>query len=229
MWTLINAFAGGAWSLLRAIPLGAYAWLLVLALAVWAQVAALSHARAAGAAAVRAELQPQLSEARKQLAAAHQFAADAQGQALALDAGLQQCIGTRTQFALVTSAVINQREQQRVAAVAALTTTREELHRAYASAADGCAGQPVPVAVVGVLDAAAFGPGNSYTYAVGQCSGAATGAGAGRADSAHACPATAGAYTAYADLSTWIAEGWAPALAACNADKSAIAALRVEP
>lgn len=222
MWTLIKAAAGGAWSLLRAVPAGVYAALLVMGLLVYVHRADLAEARAQADAAARAELAPQL-------VAQQRAAADAQGQVLALDAGLQQCIGARYQFGLITSAVLTQREQQRATAIAVLTTTRQELANAYSQSADGCAGQPVPAVVVGVLDAAAFGPGQAHTYAVDYGPGAAAGAGAGFADSAHAGAGQAGAYTAYADLSAWIAEGWAPALQACNADKAAIAALRPQP
>ena len=56
----------------------------------------------------------------------------------------------------ITSAVLAQREQQRAAAVRALTLTRKELANAYASSNDRCAAEPVPADVVRVLDLAAY-------------------------------------------------------------------------
>lgn len=231
MWTEIGlalkAGASGLWSILRALPWQVYAAVAVL-LGCWALHA---HGVNAGDRAARAELAPLLAQAHADAATRLQQAADAEGRAAALEAGLSGCIGARATMDTITSAVLTQREQQRAAAVRALNTTRKELANAYAaSSADACAAQPVPAAVVGVLDFAAFGQAGADTYAVDQDPGAGVYPGAFDADRAYTGAAAPGAYfTAYEDLAAWIAYGWAPALQACNADKASIAGLRAEP
>lgn len=226
MWTAIGlalkAFASGVWALLRALPCWVYALLLAIALQVWA----LAAVRSAGDAAARRELAPLLMQAHADAATRYMQAADAEGRALALDAGLQQCIGARVAMDAITSAVLTQREQQRAAAVRALTLTRKELANAYASSNDRCAAEPVPADVVRVLDLAAFGQAGAHTYPVSGDPGAGLYLGAFDADRTYRDTAPPSAYSAYSDLSAWIAYGWAPALQACNADKASIASLR---
>lgn len=226
LWLALRAAAGGLWSVLRALPWQVYAVVAVL-LAGWALH---EHGVNAGDRAARAELAPVLAQAREDAATRLQQAADAEGRAAALEAGLSRCVGARVAMDTITSAVLAQREQQRAAAVRTLNTTRKELANAYAAHADACAAQPVPAAVVGVLDFAAFGEAGAHTYPADRDSGAGVYPGAFDADRAYAYPAAPGAYfTAYEDLAAWIAYGWAPALQACNADKASIAKLRSEP
>lgn len=221
--TALRTLLGGAWSILRAIPWQVY----VLALLAAAQILALSRARDHGDRAARAALAPLLAQAHADAATRLQQAADAEGRALALDAGLQQCIGTRTTMATLTSAVLAERERARAQAVRTLNTTRQELAHAYDSTADRCADQPVPDAVLRVLDLAAFGQAQPDTHADHQHAGPAAGAGTTGADRADADPSPA--RTRYRELASWIADGWAPSLHSCNADKASIRALEPTP
>jgi hypothetical protein len=231
MWTFLKA----VWAIAKGVPL--WVWLVVAA-ALWARNwhnDAVDAAYAAGDNAARRELSVPLMKAHaaaaRNLADMSQYytqASIAEGKALEFERGLNRCIGARVQMDVITSAVLRGREQQRVAAVTALTQTRKELSDAYASASDRCAAEPVPQSVVRLLDIAAFGA----EARAGSADAASGNPGAGvhtrtyRADQADA--GTGQAYTANADLALWIIEGWAPALQACNDDKAAIANLRAE-
>lgn len=182
MWLIAKALLGDAWSFLRAMPWQVYAVLAVALLQVWA----LSAARSAGDRAARAELAPLLMQAHADAAVRLQQAADAEGKASALDAGLQACIGERNNMATITSAVLAQRTRAAAQAQRDLNATRQELSNAYSLAADACAAQPVPARVLSVLDAAARAAGPD-TDADDQRTGAAVRAGSGRAHGADAC------------------------------------------
>lgn len=237
MWVIAKALLGGAWSFMRALPW----WLYVAAIVLFAgwrwHVGAVDAAYAAGDNAARRELSVPLMQAHAaaarnlaDMATYYTQASAAEGRALVLDDGLKRCIGTRTSMDFLTSAVLRGREQQRLAAVAALTATQRELSDAYASTADQCADQPVPDAVIRVLDAAAFGApapaGAGSADAGGGDTGAAVRARTISADGSD--PSAPEARTAYRDLPDWIAAGWAAALSSCNADKAAIANLHDE-
>lgn len=231
MWTAITlalkAAASGAWSILRALPW----WLYLLVLAIALQLWALAAAHSAGDRTARAELAPVLMQAHADVATRLQQAADAEGRALAYKDGLNSCIGARASVDLLTGAVLAQREKARAAAVVARITIRQELDNVYETIADRCANYPVPAAVLRVLDTAAFGKPLGVTNPGGGDTSTTVHAGARDAYAGDANPSPAGAAysTTYGSLSVWIADGWAPALQACNADKSAIAALRNEP
>lgn len=245
MWAaaglVLKALASGAWKVLRALPWWLYvAAVVLLAGYRWHANAVTSAAHSAGLAAyaegdqsARRELAILLAQAHasaaEQMARAETYytqASNAEGKARALEAGLNRCIGTRTAMDVITSAVLRGREQQRAAAVVALTATQRELSDAYASTADRCADQPVPAAVIRVLDAAAFGaPGATGTDAGGGDPGAEVRARTVSADGSD--PGAAEAGTTYRDLPDWII-GWAGALSACNADKVSISNLRTD-
>ena len=228
-------FLRGAWALAKGVPL--WIWLGAAA-ALWAwswHDDAVDAAYAAGDSAARRELSVPLMQAHAaaarnlaDMSAYYTQASLAEGRAQGFERGLNRCIGARVQMDVITSAVLRGREQQRAAAVAALTQSREELSRAYASASDRCAAEPVPQSVVRLLDIAAFGA--EARAAGADASGGDPGTGFhARTFLAYGADAgTAPAYTANADLALWIIEGWAPALDACNADKAAIANLRIE-
>lgn len=233
MRTILRALLGGAWTVLRAIPLQVY---VAAAVALWAwhwHASAVADARAqgytAGDTAARQALAVPLMRAHAAAAVRYTQAADAEGRAKAFEQGLNRCIGTRAAMDTLTRAILGERERARAQVERTLTSTRLELAHAYELSADRCADQPVPGAVVRLLDLAAFGQASADANAIGAGASAAAGASAGRTDDANPGAGTAGAYTAYADLARWIAEGWAPALDACNADKAAIRALRTRP
>jgi hypothetical protein len=232
MWTFLKAL----WAIARGVPL--WVWLVVAA-ALWARNwhnDAVDAAYAAGDNAARRELSVPLMKAHaaaaRNLADMSQYytqASIAEGRAVEFERGLNRCIGARVQMDVITSAVLRGREQQRAAAVSALNQTRQELSDAYAAASDRCADQPVPDAVVRLLDIAAFG---AEAGAAGN-DGAHRDPGAGlhartyRADETDAGTGPTG--TTYRDLPDWIVTGWAPALDACNKDKASIANLKATP
>jgi hypothetical protein len=189
MWTAIGlalkAAAGGIWSALRALPWQLYAVAAVL-LAGWALNA---HGVNAGDRAARAELAPLLAQAHADAATRLQQAADALGEAQAARAGLDACIAARDNMATITGAVLGQRTRAAAQAQRELAATRQELSHAYSQSPDGCAGQPVPAGVLGVLDDAAARAAGSDAHADRERAGPAVRAGAGRADDADACAA----------------------------------------
>lgn len=243
MWAAIGLackfVASGAWRVMRSMPWWFYALAVVAIVSARWHVGEVREARAAGYAAGDADARRKLAvplmqahaDAARNLAdmsAYYTQASQAEGRALEFERGLNRCIGTRTSMDLLTSAVLRGREQQRVAAVAALTATQRELSDAYATTADRCADQPVPDPVIRVLDAAAFGPasGTSGADSGSRDTGPAVRARTVIVDGSDAGTGPTG--TTYRDLAGWVAEGWAPALDACNADKAAIANLRIE-
>lgn len=228
---MITAFFRVARALLRALPWWLYVAAIVLFVGWRWHDNAVDNARADGDNAARRELAVPLMQAHalaaQHLAIASMYytqASQAEGRALALEDGLNRCVGARVQMDAITSAVLRGREQQRAAAVAALTATQMELSHAYASASDRCADQPVPDAVVRVLDVAAFGaPSAPGADAGDRDSGAAVHASTVLVDGSDA--GTGPTHTTYRDLADWIASGWAAALSSCNADKASIAGL----
>jgi hypothetical protein len=232
MWAIAKALFGGAWAFLRMLPW----WLYLAAVVVFVgwrwHSGAVDAAYAEGGTAARQELSIPLMQAHA-LAAEHlaiasvyyQQASDAEGRALAFERGLNRCIGTRVAMDTITSAVLRMREQQRAAAVQQLSHTQQELSHAYDASADRCADQPVPAAVVRVLDAAAFGaPSATGPNADSGRAGAAVRAHSVVVDGSD--PESVATGTTYRDLAGWIAEGWAGALRSCNSDKAGIASLR---
>lgn len=231
MWLIAKALLGGVWSILRSLPWWLYVAAVVLLLGWTWHAGEVRTAKAAGDSAARRELAVPLMQAHalaaEQMARAETYytqAGQAEGRALEFERGLNRCIGARTSMDVITSAVLRGREQQRAAAVLALTATQQELSDAYAQTADRCADQPVPDAVVRVLDTAAFGAPGSAGPAAGRGDpGSAVRARTVSADGSD--PASPEAGTTYRDLPDWIV-GWAGALTSCNADKAGYAALR---
>lgn len=234
LWLIVRTFFGGVFS--NALKLAAKVpwkvWLVVaIVVAAWFwHASAVRAARAAGEATGRAAVQVLLDKAnddvvaaRAELLDAWTAAADADGRDIAHAAALDRCIGTRAYMDTITRATLAHRESQRAAAVLALSAARQELDHAYATANDRCADQPVPDAVVRLLDVAAFGPPGPDAHADGRGEGAAAGARVVSVDGTD--PDSPAARTTYRDLAGWIGSGWAPALNSCNADKAAISEL----
>jgi hypothetical protein len=231
LWLIVRAFFGGVFkqglALLAKVPWKVWV-VLAIVVAAWLWHASEVRAtRAAGEAAGRAAVQVLLDkanndvvDARAELLDAWTAAADAEGRDIAHAAALDRCIGTRQLMDTITRATLAHRESQRAAAVLALSAARQELDHAYATANDRCADQPVPDAVVRLLDVAAFGPPGPDAHADGRSAGAAAGARVVAVDGTD--PDSAEARTTYRDLAGWIGSGWAPALSSCNADKAAI-------
>ncbi|MCQ4165130.1 hypothetical protein [Tahibacter harae] len=223
MGAMLGSLLGGTWRLLRAVPLPVY---LAAAVALWAwhwHAGAVADARAAGDISARQALSVSLMQAHAAAAVRYTQAADAEGRAQAFEQGLNRCIGTRTAMDTLTQAILGERERARAQAERALTSTQQELAHAYELSADRCADQPVPAAVIRVLDVAAFGQAGADANPVRAGAGAAVRARTVSADGTD--PDSSSAGTTYRDLAGWIGVGWAPALHSCNADKSGLADL----
>lgn len=184
--TFILGLLGGLWRIARALPWWLYAVAIVLFLAWRWHAGAVNDAHTAGDQAARRELAPMLMQLHADLAVRYIQAADAEGRALTYEAGLNACIGERTSMATITSAVLAQHQRSQAQAQRELNATRQELANAYDSNADGCAAQPVPAAVLSVLDAAT-GQASTDTHSGDPSARAAVRADPQRADSAHAC------------------------------------------
>lgn len=152
MFSFFAGLFGFVGKILAAIPMRVYAMACIAALLIYGQYALVSHARTAGDTAARREIAPLLMQAQADAATRLAQASDALGKAKAFEDGLSACIGTRVLMDSITASTLAQRQAERQSAARALEQMRSKLANAYAIAADGCAGQPVPAGVLRLLD-----------------------------------------------------------------------------
>ncbi len=198
---LLGGWLKALWEFVSKIPWQVVVGIVASLLLYLAYSHQIHAAHDAGVAEANKKSDVEIGKLKAELFDAWTAAADAEGRDQAHATGLSQCIGARVTMDLLTSSVLAQREQERATTARALSRTRQELANAYASTADRCAAQPVPDAVVRVLDAAAFGPPDQNADGAG--GGAEVRSRVAPVDGADSDTSTAG--TTYQDLAVRVA------------------------